>query len=472
MAVPAEDRHKRAEFTRRRDLRGVAPGWVRLVREGSLVTAYRSTNGTTWTLVDSDTLPYLPATIYVGLAVPSGTMAATATATFTNVVVRPYNAGTNAPPTVSLTSPTPSATFTMPGTIALSAAAGDSDGQVMNVKFYAGSTLLSTDTSSPFSYTWSPKTAGIYSLTAVATDNDGSTAKSSVVNVSVNPPNNKVPTVSITSPASGTSLTAPASVTINATAADSDGTISRVNFYYASTLIGSDITSPYSVAWSKPAAGTYNLTAVAIDNDGGSKTSTPVGITIRPAANQPPSVSITKPLPGAVITLPASITVNANASDPDGTVAQVEFYANSVLIAPADKVSPYSVAWTPAAGTYSLSAQVVDNAGMRRASNAISVTIKAAAATTKPTTVVFVPSTNHATSVTSYSVALRRAGYSVTSTPVATRNLGKPAIVSGQISVNISTLVDPLPAGSYYAVVSAIGSGGTKASAPSATFTK
>ena len=451
---------------------GGPPGWVRLVREGSLVTAYHSTNGTTWTLVDSDTLPYLPATIYVGLAVPSGTMAAPATATFTNVVVRPYNAGTNAPPTVSLTSPTPSATFTMPTTIALSAAAGDSDGQVMNVKFYAGSTLLGTDTSSPFSYTWSPTTAGIYSLTAVATDNDGSTAKSSVVNVSVNPSNNKVPTVSITSPASGTSLTAPASVTINATAADSDGTISRVNFYYASTFIGSDTTSPYSVAWSKPAAGTYNLTAVAIDNKGGSKTSTAVGITIKPAANQPPSVSITKPLPGAVISLPASITVGANASDPDGTVAQVEFYANSVLIAAADKVSPYSVAWTPAAGTYSLSAQVVDNAGMRRASNAISVTIKAALATTKPTTVVFVPSTNHATSVTSYSVALRRAGYSVTSTPVATRNLGKPAIVSGQISVDISTLVDPLPTGSYYAVVSAIGSGGTSASAPSATFTK
>jgi len=60
----------------------------------------------------------------------------------------------------------------------------------------------------------------------------------------------------------------------------------------------------------------------------------------------------------------------------------------------------------------------------------------------------------------------------VTASPVATRDLGKPTPVSGEISANISTLVDPLPAGSYYAVVRASGPGGTTASAPSATFTK
>jgi hypothetical protein len=69
-------------------------------------------------------------------------------------------------------------------------------------------------------------------------------------------------------------------------------------------------------------------------------------------------------------------------------------------------------------------------------------------------------------------VAIYRASDPVTATPAASKNLGKPAPTNGDITVDISTIVDPLAAGSYYAVVSAIGSGGTSASAPSATFTK
>jgi hypothetical protein len=60
----------------------------------------------------------------------------------------------------------------------------------------------------------------------------------------------------------------------------------------------------------------------------------------------------------------------------------------------------------------------------------------------------------------------------VTATPIATRDLGKPAVVNNEISVDITTLVSPLAAGSYYAVVTAIGPGGSTASAPSPSFTK
>ena len=50
--------------------------------------------------------------------------------------------------------------------------------------------------------------------------------------------------------------------------------------------------------------------------------------------------------------------------------------------------------------------------------------------------------------------------------------IGKPTPVSGEITVDISTLVNPLSAGTYKAVVRALGPGGTSASAPSPTFTK
>jgi len=63
-----------------------APRWVKLVRSGNTITGYESADGTTWTLVGSDTIP-MANTVYVGLAVSSHTTTTTATATFDNVSV-------------------------------------------------------------------------------------------------------------------------------------------------------------------------------------------------------------------------------------------------------------------------------------------------------------------------------------------------------------------------------------------------
>ncbi len=90
--------------------------------------------------------------------------------------------------------------------------------------------------------------AGSYSLTAKATDNSGSVTTSTAVSVTVNAPANVAPTVSITSPANGATFTAPASITINATASDSDGTLTRVEFFQGTTKLGEDTTAPYSFA--------------------------------------------------------------------------------------------------------------------------------------------------------------------------------------------------------------------------------
>ncbi|BCU79279.1 Ig-like domain-containing protein [Luteolibacter sp. LG18] len=93
-------------------------------------------------------------------------------------------------------------------------------------------------------------------------------------------PGNQLPTVSITSPANGASFTQPANITVDATASDSDGTVSKVDFYANGSLIGTDTTSPYSVTWSSAPVGTHSLTAVATDNANGTKTSTAVSVTV------------------------------------------------------------------------------------------------------------------------------------------------------------------------------------------------
>jgi endoglucanase len=88
------------------------------------------------------------------------------------------------------------------------------------------------------------------------------------------------PTVSITSPSNGASYTAPASIAINANAADSDGTITQVTFYYNGTPIGTDTSSPYTITWSGAAVGTYAITARATDNAGATGTSAAITVAV------------------------------------------------------------------------------------------------------------------------------------------------------------------------------------------------
>jgi hypothetical protein len=80
---------------------------------------------------------------------------------------------------------------------------------------------------------------------------------------------NTLPAISITSPANGTSYANPASITINATASDADGAVSKVEFYNGTTKLGEDASSPYSYTWTNVGGGTYSVRAVAIDDRGG-----------------------------------------------------------------------------------------------------------------------------------------------------------------------------------------------------------
>ncbi len=193
-------------------------------------------------------------------------------------VSSPVSITVNNPPNISITTSSTQDVPTAPAQITINANAGDSDGSVSKVEFYQGATLLATDTTSPYSYTWSSVSAGTYSITAKATDNLGAVTTSNVVSVSVN----AKPSVSLTNPAIGTSFIAPGFVSIAATASDSDGTVSKVEFFQGTTLISTVTASPFSFNWSYVPAGTYTLTAKATDNLGASTTSSTVTIAVAP----------------------------------------------------------------------------------------------------------------------------------------------------------------------------------------------
>jgi chitodextrinase len=249
--------------------------------------------------------------------------------------------GGNQAPSVNITSPAANASFTAPATVSITAAASDADGSIAKVEFFNGATKLGEDNSSPYSYSWANVGAGNYNLIARATDNAGAVTSSATVAIVVNgvggntcngiaawsastvytngnqavyngklytakwwtqneQPDinsgdakpwayvrdcsggggNAVPAVSLTSPANNASFAAPASISIQATATDSDGTIARVEFFNGGSKLGEASSSPYSFNWTNVAAGTYTLTAKATDNANGTATSTAVTVVV------------------------------------------------------------------------------------------------------------------------------------------------------------------------------------------------
>jgi len=279
-------------------------------------------------------------------------------------------------PVVSLASNGTS--FTTPASIILTATASETNGTISKVAFYNGSSLLGTSTSSPYRLMWVSVPAGNYSLTAIAYDNNNNQTTSGAIAVTVHGP----PVVSLTS--NNTSFTAPASITLTATASEANGTINKVVFYNGSTLIGT-ATSPtdsgtagsfYNFTWNNVAAGTYSLTSVAIDSTGATATSSKVVVTVVPPVVGP-TVSIMTPVNNASYTIPAYILLTANASETGGTIAKVDYYNGSSYLGTSTSSPSYRVIWINVpAGTYSLTAKATDSNGVSATSSPVSVSVK------------------------------------------------------------------------------------------------
>ena len=148
----------------------------------------------------------------------------------------------------------------------------------------------------------------------------------------------------------------------------------------------------------------------------------------------------------------------------------MDFYAGAALIG-SDTTEPYSVFWNNVAeGTYGLTAVARDNAGAITVSAARDIRVDSA---TLPRTAIFTASANHATAVGRYFLEIFPAGANpLVANPVATRDLGKPPVVSGTCTIDVSATTAALPPGSYIATVTSIGPGGSARSAASPVFVR
>ena len=191
-----------------------------------------------------------------------------------------------------------------------------------------------------------------------------------LTNATLNLVPNIPPSVSITAPANLASIITGTAVTITANSADSDGTVSGVEFFVDAVSIGTDASSPYSMPYTAT-TGAHTLTAKSTDNSGDFTTSSAISITVAP--NQAPSVSLTAPTTAIVGDI---VALSATSTDVDGTVAQVEFFVDNVSIG-VDATSAYGANWTSVIGTHNIKAVSTDNLGLSTTSTVASILVVA-----------------------------------------------------------------------------------------------
>jgi hypothetical protein len=269
--------------------------------------------------------------------------------TVTLVHARPDNVA----PTVALTAPAANASFDALATVAIAADASD-DVAVAKVEFYNGASKIGQSTSAPYQFTWSGVQTGTYTITAVATDNENARTTSAPVVVSVTNLDNVAPSVTLTSPANGASAFAGSSLTLSASASDSDGSVAKVAFYTGATKLAEVSAAPFTYTWTSIPVGSYAITAVATDNDGASSISPIANLSVVPV-----------PAGGAI-----SYSQNFDAMGTSGTTAPAGWSVKNGNSGTANNTWVSSI---PANGANSV-ASMVNAAGSLTASNAPTAT--------------------------------------------------------------------------------------------------
>ena len=340
----------------------------------------------------------------------------------------------NDPPSVSLTSPTAGSTFAAPATVPLAASASDGDGSVSRVEFLANGVLVAADTTAPYSSSWSNVGPGNYSLVARATDDDGAVKTSSPVAITV-----KVPPPAQDGSGTGLSgqyFNGPSFTGSSLTRVDPKVDFAWGLASPALTLNPDNFSIRWSGQLEPRFTETYTLSTISDDGvrlwlDGQllldnwtehSETEDAVSLALvagrrydlkleyfertgaatarllwssasqprqavpktqlypaaappAPPANAAPSVSLTGPAAGSTYAAPAIVPLSASASDSDGSVSRVEFFANGTLVA-TDTNAPYAYSWENVPpGNYTLTARATDDDGAATTSGATPITV-------------------------------------------------------------------------------------------------
>jgi regulation of enolase protein 1 (concanavalin A-like superfamily) len=465
-----------------------APYWVRLVRSGTTVRAFSSADGANWTEIGSDTIG-LAATTYVGIAVTSHNPGMRTTATVSSAALTSAAAPPASPsPTPSVESSADIDSPPISGTTTLAS------GTYTVIASGAGV----AGTADQFRYVYRPVNGNVDVMARVESISGTNpwAIAGLMIRESLAPGSRHA--FAAASSREGYSLRYRTETDAEAeqSVISRDGLPGWIRLVRTGTLFEA-FRSVDGANWMELGSTTINIgdtayvgIAVASVADS-TATATVSGLTIgtagvpsdtpptdSPSTNPPPpnvapAVILSSPANGETFVAPATVTMSASASDPDGVIVAVEFYVNSMLLG-RDTTAPYSFsANSLGAGTYAVKAVATDDDGASTISESIAIAVDGATTSTPPRWAVFQASSDHETLVSRYELEIYSAsGVPGVTTPVATSDLGKPTPSStGEIMVDRSAFFQALPPGNYLAAVLAVGDTATARSAP-VSFTR
>lgn len=281
----------------------------------------------------------------------------------------------NRPPGVWLVSPKDRTLFKGNAQVTFEAHAKDADGTVSSVIFYdngkPAGTGITTD-GRIFTCTLHGLTLGQHTIWAVATDNSGRNNESTASTIIVNGPAE----VSMGLPREGAVIEPNSIITLSADATDPSGDISKVEFFANDRLIGEGKLAKqnqYTLDW-KVNRSIYSIVAVVTNSAGVTTTSLPATITV----SKEPVVRLIDPSTRRPLIGPTNMSLEATATQFEGSIKRVDFYADDKLIGSASDIDTarFHVTWrgvTP--GEYTLKAIAVNDLGISALSKTVNITV-------------------------------------------------------------------------------------------------
>ena len=294
------------------------------------------------------------------------------------------------PPTVRIVNPPTGSNVSSGSSVTFMTDAVAADGFIKNVDFYINGVLLSSSQKFPFTAQWTPQVPGRYQFVAIAFDDKSNAVASEPIFLTAT---GAFPTASIDSPTSGITVVQGTSIPVTVRAAGPDGgvaSLKSIEFLVdgavsdslpkaatggtGGTAGAAVLQDPFVFNWrSNVAVGTHRLSARVTDSSNLSITSSEIIVTVIP--NQAPQVSLTSPSASTTVTANSPITVSASASDSDGSIESVEFFANGLSLGRATN-RPFQISWTPIMpGEMIVTAKATDNGGSSTTSSEVIVTV-------------------------------------------------------------------------------------------------
>ncbi|NJL74423.1 MAG: hypothetical protein HC892_04650 [Saprospiraceae bacterium] len=256
---------------------------------------------------------------------------------------------TDGAPVVTIITPRDGQKFAQGDDLDVLVEAKDFDGVIRNVRLYLDDIFVGRLSAAP--YQWNAANypdlrnlkSGMHRVRAIGLDNQGKTTEvTNVIEVMPNTP----PTVFFVNPADQDIFIMGEGVNVEIDATDAEGTVTSVELFFDGLLVTKDMTAPF--IWNSAnhlplrnlQSGSHILRALAKDNDGGQSEASIEILVSGPGGNFFPTVSFTGLTEGQKFREGTNLTVNANASDSDGTIVGVELFFDDQLVRN-DATAPY-----------------------------------------------------------------------------------------------------------------------------------